>query len=817
MRTYFRLLTSTMLVGGFALGAMAPAFAASDKPIGEITVTAQKRKQNLKDVPLAVSVIDESVLENANITDMQDITSLAPSLNLTSNNSGQATSFNIRGIGSQAFSDTVEPSVAVVLDGVVLSKTTQAFKELFDVDRVEVLRGPQGTLFGKNSSAGVVSVVTKDPTQDFEGFADFRPTTNGSDQSYKGHFMVNGGITDTIAGRIGGYASTTDSYIENDFAGGKDYGGSDAYGGRGKLLWEVNPQFNLKLSGDMSYVDSDCCQFVDRSQNSSDSRNTVMAAYNLAKTTTYVLPTGTENSHSLTNSAAKRKNTEYGVSLEGNLNVFGDHTLTSITAFRGGKEPASSSVIDPDALPVQSADIGTGGGQILPTSTLGLISQVQSPGEVFVTGQSSNGSNTQQYSQELRVSSPSGGFKEYTVGLFAFHSRINSGGVNRSYFTRAANGANNQFGLLQVEQTGNPTEVQNTNAAVFGQIDLHPFTKKFTLTAGARGIYEFLELHNQGATVNTTCTGLAPTPGACGTAQFLAVINNHGGAFKEGHIQDTNYANKVAAKYDFLDNVSGYVSYSRGYKGPAADNNGNEVDPEIANSYEAGLKSEFFGKKLIVNLAAFRSRFKNFQAQAFDSSTTSFKLLNAGNVVSKGFELDSFARPWKGMVTNVGGSFVESYFDDFTDAPCWDGQTAGQGCTINAGKAQDHSGADTPNSPNWRLTASARQYLPITESVAAYVGGAYRWQSRVENYCIDGNPNCGQGAFGVFDINTGVSLFDGDAEVELFVKNVFDKFYAATIIDTPTSFATSGGTSGMSQIVTADAFRTIGANLTVRF
>lgn len=806
MRTYFRLLTSTMLVGGFALGAMAPAFAASDKPIGEITVTAQKRKQNLKDVPLAVSVIDESVLENANITNMQDITTLAPSLNLTSNSSGQATSFNIRGIGSQAFSDTVEPSVAVVLDGVVLSKTTQAFKELFDVDRVEVLRGPQGTLFGKNSSAGVVSVVTKDPTQDFEGYGDVRATTEGE---YKGHFVVNGGITDTLAGRLGMYASTTDTYVDNAFANGPEYGGGDAYGARGKLLWEVNQQFNLKLGSDISYVDSDCCQFVDRTQNSTGSRQTVMNSYNVAHSTTYVMPSGLENDTALTNSAAKRKNTEYGFSLEGNLNVFGDHTLTSITAFRGGREQASNSVIDADGLPITDADVGTGVGQILPTSFLNLNTNVQGAGEIFVTNQGGNGSDTKQFSQELRLASPSGGFKEYTVGLFAFHSRINNGGVNRTVWTMGRNNANTRQGLLKIVQHGQPTEILNTNAAIFGQFDVHPFTPKFTFTIGGRGIYELLDLHNTSATNTYTCTNTLST--FCAT--FLPILPA-GGVFREGHIQDVNFTDKVAAKYDFFDNVSGYISYSRGYKGPAADNNGNQVDPETANSYEVGVKNEFFGKKLILNVAAFKSRFKDFQAQAYDVNTASFRLLNAGNVVSRGVEIDTIARPWAGLVANIGGNYVDSYFDDFKGAPCYDGQTTGQGCI---GTVQDRSGADTPNSPNWRLTASARQYLPIGETVQAYVGGAYRWQSKVESYCIDGNPGCSQGAYGIFDVNTGVSLFDGDAEIELFVKNVFDKFYAATIIDTPTSFTTSGGTSGMSQIITGDASRTVGANLTVRF
>lgn len=832
MRTYFRLLTSTMLVGGFALGAMAPAFAASDKPIGEITVTAQKRKQNLKDVPLAVSVIDSSVLENANITNMQDITTLAPSLNLTSNSSGQASSFNIRGIGSQAFSDTVEPSVAVVLDGVVLAKTTQAFKELFDVDRVEVLRGPQGTLFGKNSSAGVVSVVTKDPTQDFEGYADFRPTTSGGDQSYKGHFVVNGGITDTIAGRLGAYATTTDSFIENNFANGPDYGGGDSYGARGKLLWEVNPQFNLKLGADISYVDSDCCQFVDRTQNSSGSRQAIISA--LASVPVGALPVGTlmptgiENDRSLTNSAAKRKNTEFGTSLEGNLNVFGDHTLTSITAYRGGREQASNSVIDADGLPVLDANVGYAANQIRTSSAINLQTQLQGPGEIFVTNQGSRGSQTDQFSQELRLASPSGGFKEYTVGLFAFHARNDNGGINRTIYTTARNTAGSRSALLKIDQTGRPTQILNTNAAIFGQLDIHPFTPKFTFTIGGRGIYELLEVHSNGADTNTTCTStpagltyaFSDTPAtpilanSCSQALFLAASGFRAGAVKEAHIQDTNFTDKVAAKYDFFDNVSGYISYSRGYKGPAADNSGNEVDPETANSYEIGLKNEFFKKKLILNIAAFKTRFKDFQAQAYDVNTASFRLLNAGNVVSRGLEVDTIARPWAGMVANIGGNYVDSYFDDFKGAPCYDGQSAGQGCV---GGVQNRSGADTPNSPNWRLTASARQYLPIGETMQAYVGGAYRWQSKTESYCLDGNPGCSQGAYGIFDLNTGVTLFDGDAEVELFVKNVFDKFYASTILDTPTSFATTGGTSGMSQIVSGDASRTVGANLTVRF
>jgi iron complex outermembrane recepter protein len=217
-------------------------------------VSAQRREQSAQDVALAMSVVSEQRLENALIIHSSELTTLVPTLNVQTGFSAQSSSFNIRGIGTQSFSAGAEPSIATMVDGVVLGRSGMAFMGLMDVERVEVLRGPQGTLFGKNASGGVISIVTKAPSFEHTGAVSLS-ALEGSD--YRLGLMVSGPVSEKIGYRFAASGQQQDGYINNRY-NGKDLNGTDNWSMRGKLHWQVSDKLDFMWSSDFARHDCSC-------------------------------------------------------------------------------------------------------------------------------------------------------------------------------------------------------------------------------------------------------------------------------------------------------------------------------------------------------------------------------------------------------------------------------------------------------------------------------------------------------------------------------------------------------------------------------
>jgi iron complex outermembrane receptor protein len=197
----------------------------------ELIVTAQKREQNLQDVPVAVSLLSGKAMAEAQLKNAGELATLIPTLNLQASSGPSTSSFNIRGIGTQTFSPGVDPSVSTMLDGVVMGRSGMAFLDLVDVQRVEVLRGPQGTLYGKNASGGVVHIVTKDPTPELSGTLAATAIEEGE---YRVDGSVAGPITDTLGYRLTGSGISDDGYAKN-YYNDKKVNDNEAFNVRGKL------------------------------------------------------------------------------------------------------------------------------------------------------------------------------------------------------------------------------------------------------------------------------------------------------------------------------------------------------------------------------------------------------------------------------------------------------------------------------------------------------------------------------------------------------------------------------------------------------
>src|SRR6056297_395773 len=253
--SHYRTLAA-LLSGTFALAPLTYPLAVGQEKLAleEVIVTARKREQSLQDVSVAVTALTDNVIAEAQIYNSEDLVQLVPSLTYQQGSNPRQSSFNIRGIGTQSFSTGVEPSVSTMLDGVVMGRSGQAFMQLLDVERIEVLRGPQGTLFGKNASAGVLHIITKQPTEQFSGELMAGAAEN---DEYRLGATISGPITDSLGFRLSGSGSDVDGWIKN-YYDGNDLNNARDYNIRGKLRWDVSDTVLVKWSSDYGELDCNC-------------------------------------------------------------------------------------------------------------------------------------------------------------------------------------------------------------------------------------------------------------------------------------------------------------------------------------------------------------------------------------------------------------------------------------------------------------------------------------------------------------------------------------------------------------------------------
>lgn len=221
----------------------------------EVIVTATKRAENLQEIPVSVVALSATTLQEAGVENIEDVAQLVPSLTVNTNINPFAAGVRIRGFGTQQNDPSLEASVAFILDGVYMGRSGMGMSDLTDVERIEVLQGPQGTLYGKNSNAGVVSVITKDPnTEENEGFVE---ATLGNYDNQRYVASSSGPLTDTLAYRLAGSWHDQNGWMENP--GGDDLNGGTDWNARGKLLWQASDALSLLLTG--SHVDrnTSCC------------------------------------------------------------------------------------------------------------------------------------------------------------------------------------------------------------------------------------------------------------------------------------------------------------------------------------------------------------------------------------------------------------------------------------------------------------------------------------------------------------------------------------------------------------------------------
>lgn len=731
--------------------------AQGNEGLEDIVVTANKRAENVQDVPSSVLAMTAAGLERANVRDFDDLVKAAPSVTITKTSQPANNSINIRGIGTYAYSISTQPSVVVVIDDIPQAFQAAAFTSLADVAQIEVLRGPQSTLFGKAASAGAINITTMAPTSNFTGRAEVLFTDDG-EQRVQG--TLSGPISPTLKARISASYSKYRGTIYNTFTDNWLNGQSDVVV-RGKLLWEPSDATSVSLSPYFVRSKSTCCAPAQYflSPGVTFSRSNINQSVILGG----IVPSST-NRLTRMDIDAKGDSRDWGAGLKAAHTFDSGLTVTSISSFDRYE------LVDLQDTDSSAFDFRT----IAPTAP---------------AGGSANGGffkiNT--ITQEFRLTSPDTGPFRYVAGLF--YSSTDS---TRDY-VRGSNTLGNFNGLASLPSTNSIayssyfTQSSQQTYAAFGQAT-YDLTSAFSITGGLR-------LHRENIRYRFRDRGNNVTYGMpdCATATPTASVKI------STCDSDTVVTGKAALQYRPSDDVMIFASYARGYKGLAYDLTSTytvrtplasgplagvpvadavaarqPVAPENSDAFEAGFKTTLLDDRLTFNLTAFYEVFRGFQAQSRDDTTGQNILNSLGKVTSRGVESEISARLSRDFTLNLYGAYTVARMDDFPKATCFPQQNAAQGCV---GGVQNLSGKPLPNAPRWNLSANGQYDIPVSDSTKLFLNASAHYQSKVI-FSLLQDPDSVQKGYAL--VNLGAGIETGPVKVTVFVNNVFDKDYVLT-------------------------------------
>lgn len=788
----------------------------SSRTLQTVTITATKREQTLQDVPVAVSVVDDSVIEKAEIVDLNDLQSIVPSLRIGQYQTSANTNFVIRGFGNGDNNAGIEPSVGVFIDGVYRSRSAAQIADLPNIERVEVLRGPQSTLFGKNASAGVISVVTKKPEYEFGGTGE---VSVGNFNLFRVAGDVTGPITDKIAYSLGANYNTRDGYAE-DLNTGSKINDRDRWGVRGQLLIEPTEDLSFRIIGDYDKINEICC--VAANVVNGPTGAAIMALGGMLD------PENPFSYEVYNNFDSSNKVENAGLSVQADYDM-GFAGLTSITAYRTS-----------DLATNQDSDF----------TSADLLSR------------NANATDISTFTQEIRLTSNGTGKLDWMVGAFYFdesvdiQNQITYGDDIRGYIDFLSSGL--LTGLEPVVfgvpagtffQSGQGlTEAygqDNTAFSLFGTVDYH-LTDRLTATVGVNYTQDEKDAYGNVVSTDTFSAidltpltpyisqatlgglllqaGVDPTnPTAVGafagaypsvfaqmqavaagatptlqTLQFFPQFVNFPNAVESGSTNDSDTTYTLRLAYDVTDNLNLYGSYATGFKAsswnlsrdsrptpagyaglvtgglstPNLTTGTRFAGPEEAEVFEVGLKGAF--STFAFNLALFDQTIKGFQSNVFTG--TGFALANAGEQSTQGVEVDATWNATNNLTLGFAGTFLDPKYDSFPNS------TVG-----------DISGTQPAGISEVSTSVSAL-YNFTFEGLDAFIRGDWQYEGptkyRDEPYI---NDLIGyEREYNLFNASLGFTS-EGGIGVTFWGRNIFDEQYVMSAFP---AVAQSGSISG---------------------
>ncbi|MEM9750554.1 MAG: TonB-dependent receptor, partial [Pseudomonadota bacterium] len=719
------------LFGGAALSALcgltgAPQMAAAQESgleeastrLDMITVTARRREENLQDIPLSVSAFTADAIATLQADDLSGLQYAVPNFYFDEGDASNAVVY-LRGVGqndSLAFADS---GVGVYVDDVFIARSQAAFLELFDVEAVEVLRGPQGTLYGRNTIGGAVKFISKKPTDEFEARLE-AGVGNFDFATVKGR--VSGPIAEgVLRGKVAFAYSRRDGYNTNLFTG-EDDGDQNSFSGRAGLYYEPTDTFQVDLTID------------GRIERPDTARNPTLATGGVGipdpVNDPFTLQAfGVPDDPFIVNvNAGGLSDTEaYGVTLKATWNATDAITLESITSYRSFDFDLN---LDTDGTPLPLLDV--------------LVIQDQS-----------------QVTQELRATYDNDGRFVFTGGLFYFHdddltfSGVDNGSASLFGFPVTA------FGLATSSLAD--TDQITDSYAIFGDAT-YDITDKLSFSAGLRYTYEEKESARRFENFfDPTFSVIQERP------EFLSGVGVPGVTI-EGETDFDAFTPKFSLSYQATDDILLYASASRGFKSGGFSGRANSefgfepFEPEFVWSYEGGVKSSWADGRLIANLAYFYNDYTDIQVTAFgaDPVTGVFVDLftNAAAATIQGVEVELFANPTQALSLTGSVGFLDAEYDEFE-------------ALVN-GVPTDVSDRPLVNAPEWSASMGATYTAPMNNILTGVVHADLAYRSEFANE-VTGSPALTQESYWLANAFVAVKTDDGRWEARAGVRNIGDE------------------------------------------
>ncbi|OYU36860.1 TonB-dependent receptor [Novosphingobium sp. PASSN1] len=739
---------------------------------GAIVVTgSRRREEKVQDIPLAVSVVSAAALERRGDFTLAQIQAQVPSLQVFSFNP-RNTNINIRGLGSNVAltNDGLENGVGFYIDNVYYGRVGTTQFDLVDLEALEVLRGPQGTLFGKNTTSGVINITSRKPsfTPEFSGWADV-----GNYGFYQLRASASGAIIpDKLAVRVSGAISQNNGFTFNKTQNSRAQNYYNA-SLRAQLLFTPTSDLSVRLIGDYSRQKQDNVLnlFVSNTATYTDGAPIPNSfSVRTARLPGYTLPSfnafdriGEADSHYQANMKG------YGVSGEINWNL-GGAALTAITAYRWWDwDPANDG--ESTSLPV------------------------------VVKAQQAN--RQRQFSQEVRLASQGNRTIDYVIGAYYFWQTIRGygatgyGAAAPTWFLPAAPPAISNAALNGYE-VNSTSEPRTKSFAVFGQTDWH-VTPTVTLTTGLRFTHEDKTGTFQQWVASAPDITAFPDAAKTAILGIRAAFNRVIPLF-ETRLKDDNLSGQATLSWKVTPDVLVYGTYARGNKSGGLNLTqlpvtitDPSVRPEKVDSFELGLKSQFLDRRATLNIAGFWTEISDYQTAITDTDPVVIGvsrqyIANIPKVRSKGVEGDFRFAPSDRFAFNASASYTEATYVTYTNAPL-----APEINPVRAGLpnlvAADLGGRQLPGVPKFAYTLGADGNLPVSGTVSVY--SHIDWSYRSSFNTSSSNSKLARiEGYGLINARLGLRAESGVWDLAIWAKNLLDKDYYLSLSPAATGVVT---------------------------
>ncbi|MFS2004677.1 TonB-dependent receptor [Duganella sp. CT11-25] len=732
-----------------------------------VVVSANRRIEKLEDVPASITVLGEEDIKRNNVREFVDIVNLSPALSISVGTQVGTNSINMRGIGTTSNNLGIEGDIAVIVDDLPYAQAQQAFKDMSDVARVEVLKGPQSTLFGKSAIAGAVVITTKPiGSGPMQGRVSL---FNTSDHEYRVATSLSGRLSDDVGLRL--FASKTNfPGLLHNLTNDSMQNGSGGRNFMAKLQWKINRDLDLLISPhfdhSLSTGNTAAITSIDPGVGYLYNKNYTALSNTQVLRGIHVSPFNREIRN---DSPSGLESTDRGLGLRINY-AFPDgsplagHVLTSISSVDNN---LSNDFRDNDNIDL--------------ISTYYQVNAAGKPSGIADSPMINGTTGSKTSTQEIRLTSPDDGSFRYLVGLW-----IARNSVDRTYYR------GNAF-VKETNYTNYETASGSLNHAIYANANWD-FAPNQSLTGGLRFNQESNDY------MFHTIDSLSSS----------APSNVHTGENYYQAPQHTENATtgKVAYSYHFTPDVMAYGSASTGSKGVAYDmtsgaNNVNvfahlPLASEKATSFELGFKANLWNNRATLNAALFQTRFRDYQTSAterFSDGSQASVLYSIPELQTRGFEVDGTALLTRALMVKASVAYTRATILDWNQGPCYSGA---KDCTVPnvlvpGAFVRDASGGSMPNSAKWKMSMGGEYTMPLAAiPYVAAVNMQMRAQSAVVG-AISQDPGLNRPGYGIFDLGASLSDNKGKYKLSVGIKNLFDHHYASGNVGSFLNFKQTSG------------------------